>query len=635
MHLLQVILTILLIFVLIVSAGGDDDDGPIIGVDLGTTFSCVAVYRNGHAEVIPNSQGGRTTASWVSFRGTERLIGDAAKHAYHSAPAQTVFSVKRIIGREYEDPELQQEMKRWPFDIVDQGGRPSIQIYNDDALQTFAPEEISAMILSKMKQTAETYLGKKVTRAVVTVPAYFNDAQRQATKDAGAIAGLSIIRMVNEPTAAALAYGSDRKMSGSSLILVYDFGGGTLDVTLLSLVNGDFKVLSTSGDAHLGGEDLDHNVVDYLVGKCQRSTGADVSTNHRSMSKLKKEVERAKRLLSTEVTTTLEIEGFHRGRDFTESLTRAKFEQLNQELFQRALVPVRQVLKDAKLSAGAVDEILLVGGSTRIPKIQSMLRDVFRGKPLSQGIHPDEAVALGAAINAGILSNEAGLRDLTLTDVCPFTVGIETSGGQFTPFINRNSPVPATHTERVSTMADNQQTARIQVFEGENPKTKYNHLIGEFELTGLQPSARGIAQIDIQFDLDANGILRVEATERSTGKSKALVITTRRRGLSQQELDIMAHKWEKMEGQEAARSAHSERLNEITTQIWDLEEKLQTREFRAALAEDGRHASVLQSILEGAMIWLEENGSKATLEELNENFESWALPNPNQTSLYA
>ncbi|KAG8688851.1 ATPase with role in protein import into the ER [Ceratobasidium sp. 423] len=620
---------------LILAAGSHNDDGPIVGIDLGTTFSCVAVYRNGRAEVIPNSQGGRTTASWVSFRGAERLVGDAAKHAYHSAPAQTIFSIKRIIGREYEDAELQQEVKRWPFDVVDQGGRPSIQIYNDDVLQTFAPEEISAMILGKMKQTAETYLGKKVTRAVVTVPAYFNDAQRQATKDAGAIAGLNIIRMVNEPTAAALAYGSDRKMAGSSLILVYDFGGGTLDVSLLWLVNGAFKVLATSGDAHLGGEDLDHNVVDYFVDKYRRSTGADVSTNHRSMSKLKKEVERAKRILSTESMVTLEIEGFHRGRDFAESLTRAKFEQLNQELFQKALVPVRQVLKDAKLGTSAVDEILLVGGSTRIPKVQSMLRDMFRGKTISQGIHPDEAVALGAAIHAGILSNEAGLEDLTLADVCPFTVGIETSGGHFTPFINRNSPVPAMHMERVSTMADNQQVARIQVYEGENSKTKYNHLIGEFELTGLQPSARGITQIDIQFDLDVNGILRVEATERSTGKSKALVITTRRWGLSQEELHTMAQKSEQLDSQEITCTARSERLNEITKELWDLEEKLQTREFRAALAEEGRHASILETIIEEAMIWLEENGSRVTLEELNENFKSWSLPNPNQTTTRA
>ncbi|CAE6472992.1 unnamed protein product [Rhizoctonia solani] len=550
----RLILIILsLICMTLVAAGSHSDNGPIVGIDLGTTFSCVAVYRNGRAEVIPNSQGGRTTASWVSFRGAERLVGDAAKHAFHSAPAQTVFSVKRIIGREYEDAELQQEVKRWPFDVVDQGGRPSIQIYNDDVLQSFAPEEVSAMILGKMKQTAETYLGKKVTRAVVTVPAYFNDAQRQATKDAGAIAGLNIIRMVNEPTAAALAYGSDRKMTGSSLILVYDFGGGTLDVSLLSLVNGAFKALATSGDTHLGGEDLDHNVVNYFVDKYRRSAGADVSTNHRSMSKLKKEVERAKRILSTESIATLEIEGFHRGRNFSESLTRAKFEQLNQELFQKALVPVRQVLKDAKLSTSAVDEILLVGGSTMIPKVQSMLRDVFRGKTLSQGIHPDEAVALGAAINAGILSNEAGLEDLTLAD----------------------------------------------------------------------------------FDLDVNGILRVKAMEISTGKSKALVITTRRQGLSQEELHAMAHKSEKLGSQEIARTARSERVNEITKQLWDLEEKLQTREFRAALAEEERHASVLEAIVAEAMVWLEENESKVTLQELNENIESWSLPNPNQTIAHA
>ncbi|KDN33770.1 hypothetical protein RSAG8_13145, partial [Rhizoctonia solani AG-8 WAC10335] len=596
--------------VLLVSAGGDDDETPIIGIDLGTTYSCVAVYRNGRAEIIPNSQGGRTTASWVSFRGRERLIGDAAKHAYHSAPAQTVHSVKRIIGREYDDLELQHEIKRWPFDVVDQGGRPSIQIYNDDVLQSFAPEEISAMILSRMKQTAETYLGKRISRAV-------------ATKDAGAIAGLDIIRMINEPTAAALAYGSDRKMAGKSLILVFDLGGGTLDVSLLSLIEGSYIVIGTSGDAHLGGEDFDNIIMDYFVERYRHSTGADITTNQRTMSKLMKEVERAKRILSTETLVTLEIEAFHRGRDFSETLTRAKFEQLTQQLFQNALDPVRQVLKDAKLSASAVDEVLLVGGSTRIPKMQALLREMFRGKALSQGIHPDEAVALGAAIHAGMLSNAAGLQDLMLTDVCPFTIGIETSGGDFTPFIRRNSPVPATHRERLSTMADNQQVARIQVFEGEHPKTRYNHLIGEFELTGLPPSARGVTQLDVQFDLDANGILRVEATEKSTGKSKVLVITTQRRGLSQKELHEMTNKSERLDGQDASRKAQTERVNQILKQLWDLEEQLQDREYRTHLETEGRSAAVVDAIVEGAIIWIESNGPTAALDEINENFESW------------
>ncbi|CAE6525173.1 unnamed protein product [Rhizoctonia solani] len=562
---------------------------------------------------------------------TGTSIGDAAKHAYHSAPAQTVHSVKRIIGREYDDPELQHEIKRWPFDVVDQGGRPSIQIYNDDVLQSFAPEEISAMILSRMKQTAETYLGKRISRAVVTVPAYFNDAQRQATKDAGAIAGLDIIRMINEPTAAALAYGSDRKMAGKSLILVFDLGGGTLDVSLLSLIEGSYIVIGTSGDAHLGGEDFDNIIMDYFVERYRHSTGADITTNQRTMSKLMKEVERAKRILSTETLVTLEIEAFHRGRDFSETLTRAKFEQLTQQLFQKALDPVRQVLKDAKLSASAVDEVLLVGGSTRIPKMQALLREMFRGKALSQGIHPDEAVALGAAIHAGMLSNAAGLQDLMLTDVCPFTIGIETSGGDFTPFIRRNSPVPATHRERLSTMADNQQVARIQVFEGEHPKTRYNHLIGEFELTGLPPSARGVTQLDVQFDLDANGILRVEATEKSTGKSKVLVITTRRRGLSQKELHEMTNKSERLDGQDASRKAQTERVNQILKQLWDLEEQLQDREYRTHLETEGRSAAVVDAIVEGAIIWIESNGPTAALDEINENFESWALPNTTDT----
>ncbi|CAE7231798.1 unnamed protein product [Rhizoctonia solani] len=631
MYFLQFIFIIGFIFIPSVSAGSDEYDAPTIGIDLGTTYSCVSVYRNGRAEIIPNSQGGRTTPSWVSFRGTKRLVGDAAKHAYHSAPAQTVHSVKRIIGRDYDDLELQREIKRWPFDVINQGGRPTIQIYNEDVAQSFAPEEISAMILNSMKQTAEAYLGKKVSHAVVTVPAYFNDAQRQATKDAGAIAGLNIIRMVNEPTAAALAYGFERKIAGKSLILVFDFGGGTLDVSLLSVIDNSFTVIGTSGDAHLGGEDFDNNVVDYFVKKWYESTGADITTNHRTMSRLKKEVERAKRILSTETLVTLELESFHRGRDFSEPLTRAKFEQLNQELFQRALGPVRQVLKDAKLSAGAIDKILLVGGSTRIPKVHILLRDMFRGKTLSQGIHPNEAVALGAAINAGMLSNAAGLQDLMLTDVCPFTIGIETSGGEFTPFIKRNSPVPATHSEQVSTMADNRQVARIRVFEGEHSKTRYNHLIGEFELTGLQPSARGVAQLDVRFNLDANGILKVEAMEKSTGKSKALVITTRRSGLSQEELRQMSHKSEQPDVEDVTRKARTERLNQILKHLWDLEEQLQDREYRVNLAEEGRNAAVIDVIVEGAIAWIEGSGSSATLDEINQNFESWALPNNTST----
>ncbi|KDN34366.1 hypothetical protein RSAG8_12551, partial [Rhizoctonia solani AG-8 WAC10335] len=527
-------------FCKVVTAGAADPNGPIIGIDLGTTYSCVGIYQNGRVHIIANSQGERTTPSWVSFRGSERLIGDSAKHAFHAAPGHTIYAVKRIIGRTFDDPELQKDIENWPFDVVNRGDRPVIQVHQDGGnIQSFVPEEISAMVLSQMKQTAEAYLGKPITRAVVTVPARFNDAQRQATKNAGIIAGLDIVRMVNEPTAAALAYGLDRKNTGSSNIIVYDLGGGTLDVSLVSFKDGVFRVVGTAGDAHLGGEDFDSRIIDYFASMYQRTSGIDITSNYRSMSKLKKEAERAKRLLSTQQTVNIEIEALYRGRDFSAVLSRAKFEQVNQDLFRKSLEPVRKVLADAKIKPRDIDEVVLVGGSTRIPKVQSFLQDMFRGKKISHGINPDEAVATGAAIHAGVLAGEPGLEDIQLADVCPFTIGIETIGGVFAPFIHRNTPLPATHSEKLATTADNQRSVVIQVFEGEHSKSRDNHLIGEFELSGIPPAARGIVQIDIQFNVDVDGILRVEATEKVSGSSNSITISSRRSALSEEELEEM------------------------------------------------------------------------------------------------
>ncbi|KAG9094106.1 ATPase with role in protein import into the ER [Ceratobasidium sp. 370] len=608
---------------LVTAAGVSDHNGPIIGIDLGTTFSCVAVYQNGRAEMIPNSQGERTTPSWVSFRGEDRLVGEAAKHAFHAAPAQTIYSAKRLIGRTYDDPILNQEIKSLPFEVINQGGRPRIEIDNQGVVQRFSPEQISAMILSKMKQTAETYLGTTVTRAVVTVPAYFNDAQRQATKDAGRIAGLNIVRMVNEPTAAALAYGLDKKRNKPSRIVVYDLGGGTLDVSLLSFNKGAFKVIATAGNAHLGGEDFDTRVIDYFATSYRRSSGVDVVTNPRSMAKLKREVERAKRILSHQTSTTLEIEAFYRGNDFSEILTRAKFEQLNQDLFDKTLEPVRQVLTDAKISAADVDEVVLVGGSTRIPKIQSLLTAMFRGRELSKGINPDEAVAIGAAIQAGILAGEPGLEDLSLADVCPYTIGIETAGGHFEPFIRRNTPVPAVYSERLSTIEDNQRTVLIQVFEGEHANTKDNRLIGQFELSGIPPAARGIPQVDIQFELDVNGILRVEAKERLTGKSNSIVISSRRSGLSEEELNLMTTTAEEYTIQDTHRLLRTDKVNEIQRFLWNLSSQLQAGEYAAAMARDGRNATLIATAVRHAIAWMEKKGRTASLDELDENFTLW------------
>ncbi|KAG8982841.1 ATPase with role in protein import into the ER, partial [Tulasnella sp. 427] len=420
-----------------------EDYGSVIGIDLGTTYSCVGVAKGGRVEIIANDQGHRITPSWVSFTDEERLVGDAAKNAYHTNPRNTVFDAKRLIGRRTDESDVKKDMKHWPFSIVDRAGRPVIEVTHRNEKKQFTPEEISAMVLGKMKETAEAYLGKKVTHAVVTVPAYFNDAQRQATKDAGTIAGLNILRIVNEPTAAAIAYGLDKKKnsrgSDESHIIVYDLGGGTFDVSLLSVDDGVFEVLATAGDTHLGGEDFDNRIIDYMVKQYKKKTGTDVSKDYRALGKLKREVEKAKRTLSSQMSTKLEIESFEGGNDFSETLTRAKFEELNNDLFRKTLKPVEQVLKDSGMKKEDIDDVVLVGGSTRIPKVQTLLKDFFNGKEPSKGINPDEAVAWGAALQGGILSGEEGTGDVLLIDVCPLTLGIETTGGVFTKIIPRNT----------------------------------------------------------------------------------------------------------------------------------------------------------------------------------------------------
>ncbi|KAG8781793.1 ATPase with role in protein import into the ER [Ceratobasidium sp. 428] len=611
---------------LVAGAGVGNQEGPIIGIDLGTTFSCVAVYENGRAKIISNDQGERTTPSWVSFRGQDRLVGQAAKHAFHTAPAQTIYSAKRLIGRKYDDPVVLQEINSLPFGVVNHNGRPAIEIENHGKLEYFSPEEISSMILSKLKHTAEAYLGTKVTRAVVTVPAYFNDAQRQATKDAGRIAGLDIVRMVSEPTAAALAYGLEKlqKMkTKTSRIIVFDLGGGTLDVSLLYFNKNAFNVVAISGNDHLGGEDFDTRVIDYFTSSYLRNTGFDVTTSPRSMSKLKKEVERAKKALSHSASVPLEIEGFYRGIDFSETLTRVKFEQLNHELFERTLEPVRRVLADANIGVADVDEIVLVGGSTRIPKIQSLLTNMFKGKELSKGINPDEAVAIGAAIQAGIFSGEPGLEGLNLPDACPFTIGIEVAGGKFEPFIHRNTPLPANHSERFSTIGDNQRTVLIQVFEGESTHTKDNHLLGQFELSGIPAAARGIPQVDVVFEVDANGILRVEAREQLTGTSNSMVVESQRIGLSDEDLSRMTATAKKYEAQDADRRSRIDKVNEIHRFLEEFNSKLQTRECAAAMARRGQNATAIASVMHHAVVWMEEKGKAASLDELETNYALW------------